>query len=389
MKSIFWIAVFGSLFSYFIYPFTLVWLKSVCAKRRPSPELSSADTKDSEASAAAQKRVSLIVTAHNEAGQIKEKLDNTLALNTENLDLQIIVASDFSTDGTDDIVLSYAYQGVELIRADQHLGKEYAQLCGIKAASGDIIVFSDSATRLQPEALQKLAPYFDDPQIGAISSEDRFISSDGKVAGEGYYVKYEMWLRDMESKCAGLVGLSGSFFAARKEICEEWDIHSPSDFNTALNTAKADKLSVSCHDVEGFYPNIKDETKEYQRKLRTAIRGMTGLSRHAEVLNPNKFGWYAYQVWGHKVMRWLVPWFMALALISNLYLLNGSFYWFTLLVQLGGLGVFIAASKKPTLRENGLIKLIYFFYQVNFALGHAAVKFLSGTRMTTWKPSAR
>jgi len=386
MKSIFWIAVFGSLFSYFIYPFTLVWLKSVFAKRRPQSALPSASTEEPKAS---PKHVSLIVTAHNEGMQIKEKLDNTLALDSESIELQIIVASDFSTDDTDDIVLSYADQGVELVRADQHLGKEYAQLCGIKAATGDIIVFSDSATRLQPEALQKLVPYFDNSEIGAISSEDRFLSADGKVAGEGAYVKYEMWLRNMESQCAGLVGLSGSFFAARKEICEEWDIHSPSDFNTALNTAKAKKLSVSCHDVEGFYPNIKDETKEYQRKLRTAIRGMTGLSRHAEVLNPNKFGWYAYQVWGHKVMRWLVPWFMGLALISNLYLLKTPFYCFALIVQLAGLGVFFAASKKPSLRENGLIKLVYFFYQVNFALGHAAVKFLSGTRMTTWKPSAR
>jgi len=385
MKLIFWIAVFGSLFSYFIYPFTLVWLKSFFSKQTLTKDA----LLESDKQETTPKAVSLIVTAHNEGVQIKEKLDNTLALDTANLSLQIIVASDFSTDDTDDIVLSYAEQGVELVRADQHLGKEYAQLCGIKAAKGEIIVFSDSATRMQPEALQKLVPYFNDPKIGAISSEDRFISADGKVAGEGYYVKYEMWLREMESQCAGLVGLSGSFFAARKEICEEWDIHSPSDFNTALNTAKANKLSVSCPDVEGFYPNIKDETKEYQRKLRTAIRGMTGLSRHAEVLNPNKFGWYAYQVWGHKVMRWLVPWFMALALVSNLYLLKTPFYWFTLLVQLGGLGIFLAASNKPSLRENGLIKLIYFFYQVNFALGHAAVKFLTGTRMTTWKPSAR
>lgn len=334
-------------------------------------------------------KVTFIVTAHNEAKQIQEKLDNTLSLDASGLDLQIIVASDFSTDGTDELVLSYADRGVELVRADQHLGKEYAQLCGIRASHGEIIVFSDSATRLKPDALQNLAPYFNDPSVGAISSEDRFLSADGKVAGEGAYVKYEMWLRNMESQCAGLVGLSGSFFAARKEICEEWDIHSPSDFNTALNSAKANKIAISCSDVEGYYPNIKDETKEYQRKLRTAIRGMTGLSRHKEVLNPSKFGWFSYQVWSHKVMRWLVPWFMLIALLSNLYLLKTPFYVFALVVQLAGLGVYLAASKKPQLREHGLLKIIYFFYQVNIALAHAAIKFISGTRMTTWKPSAR
>jgi glycosyltransferase involved in cell wall biosynthesis len=379
MESLFWFAVFGSLFSYFIYPFTLILLK----KFYPSPlstKISASETLQS---------VTFIITAHNEAKQIKDKLDNTLELDRRGLEVQIIVASDFSTDGTDEIVESYADQGVELVRADQHLGKEYAQLCGIRAAKGNIIVFSDSATRLQASALKTLLPYFNNPAVGALSSEDRFLSTNGEVAGEGYYVKYEMWLRELESNCAGLVGLSGSFFAARKEVCEDWDIHSPSDFNTALNACKAQKLSISCTDVEGFYPNIKDETKEYQRKLRTAIRGMTGLSRHTEVLNPSKFGWYAYQVWSHKVMRWLVPWFMITALLSNFTLLSEPFYIFTLLVQLSGAGIFMLASLRPALRSNSLIKLVYFFYQVNLALAHAAIKFFSGTRMTTWKPSAR
>jgi len=379
MESLFWFAVFGSLFSYFIYPFTLILLK----KFYPSPLKT--HTFDSQH----RQSVTFIITAHNEAKQIQDKLDNTLELDRSDLEVQIIVASDFSTDGTDEIVESYSAQGVELVRADQHLGKEYAQLCGIRAAKGDIIVFSDSATRLQPSALKTLLPYFSNPAVGALSSEDRFLSTNGEVAGEGYYVKYEMWLRELESNCAGLVGLSGSFFAARKEVCKEWDIHSPSDFNTALNASKAQKISISCHDVEGFYPNIKDETKEYQRKLRTAIRGMTGLSRHTEVLNPLKFGWYAYQVWSHKVMRWLVPWFMIISLLSNLMLLSEPFYIFTLLVQIAGAGAFILASLRPSLRSNSLIKLVYFFYQVNLALAHAAIKFFSGTRMTTWKPSAR
>ena len=384
MKTLFWIAVFGTMFSYFIYPLTLLWLKN---RVRHSSGLSQQPTQQTQQEAPSH--VSLIITAHNEAGQIKEKLENTLALDTQGLKVQIIVASDFSTDATDDIVLSYAERGIELVRADQHLGKEYAQLCGIRASSGGIIVFSDAATRMQPEALQRLVPYFADPSVGAISSEDRFLTADGKVAGEGYYVKYEMWLRDLESQCAGLVGLSGSFFAARREICEEWDIHSPSDFNTALNAAKSGKLAISCPDVEGYYPNIKDETKEYQRKLRTAIRGMTGLSRHAEVLHPGKFGWFSYQIWSHKMMRWLVPWFMALALYANCFLLKNNFYVLTFFIQIAGLGIYLAASRQPSLRNNSLIKLIYFFYQVNLALAHAAIKFVTGTRMTTWKPSAR
>lgn len=376
MEYIFWIAVFGSVFSYFIYPLTL----SVLANKRPSLNQEAISNPE---------KVTLIITAYNEEQNIEKKINNSLELDQTNIDLEIIVASDCSTDQTDAIVESYSDKGVTLVRADQHLGKEYAQLCGIKVAKGDIIVFSDAATRLNPDALLKLVPYFSDPDVGAISSEDRFITANGEVAGEGAYVKYEMWLRSLESRCAGLIGLSGSFFAARKAVCKEWDIHSPSDFNTALNTAKAGKLAISCPDVEGFYPNLKDESKEYQRKLRTAIRGMTGLSRHKEVLNPFKYGVFAYQVWGHKVMRWAVPWFMVLALLSNTALLSAPFYLFTFIVQLGLLATYAAAYVLPNLRSNGLIKLVYFFYQVNIALAHAAIKFLTGTRMTTWKPSAR
>lgn len=378
MESLFWIAVLGTLFSYFIYPISLVIIK----RFRGSKTQANLSTQS-------KKTASFIITAHNEANQIKAKIENTLELNHDDIEFEIVVASDFSTDDTDAIVESYADRGVKLVRADQHLGKEYAQLCGIKQAKGDVLIFSDSATRLKPEVLKTLMSYFDDDEVGSISSEDRFIAQDGKVAGEGAYVKYEMWLRSLESKCAGLVGLSGSFFAARREICAAWDIHSPSDFNTALNTNQAGKLSVSCPDVEGYYPNLKDESKEYQRKLRTAIRGMTGLSRHTEVLNPLKFGLYAYQVWSHKVMRWAVPWFMILALISNLWLLNTSFYVVTMLIQVALLAMFLSAHIEPNLRKNALIKLVYFFYQVNLALAHAAIKFLSGTRMTTWKPSAR
>jgi len=377
MTLLFWIAVFGAIYSYFIYPIALKLLAD------------DADRPLCRVSTETPVKASFIITAHNEGSKIARKIENTLELETSGLELEIIVASDCSTDDTDEIVNSYAPHGVRLIRADQHLGKEYAQLCAIKASTHEVLIFSDTATELKSDVLQKLMAYFADDSVGAISSEDRFITADGEVAGEGAYVKYEMWLRKLESYSAGLIGLSGSFFAARKEICNEWDIHSPSDFNTALNAAKAGKRAISCPDVEGYYPNLKDESKEYQRKLRTAIRGMTGLSRHTEVLNPFKFGMFAFQVWSHKVMRWAVPWFMLLALVSNVFLLDVWFYQVSFAVQLAMAATFVIAHYNPRLRVNSLIKLIYFFYQVNFALAHAAIKFFSGTRMTTWKPSAR
>ena len=198
-----------------------------------------------------QPSLSLIITAHNEADRIKEKLENTLEINYPQSLFEIIVASDCSTDETDRIVDSYVDRGVRLVRADKRKGKEYAQLCAIRQAKGDILVFSDVATKIEAEALNHLVKHFDDVLIGAVSSEDRFISQDGSIAGEGAYVKYEMWLCRLESSRGGLVGLSGSFFAARKEVCERWDISVPSDFNTALNCAQLGMVAISCSDVVG------------------------------------------------------------------------------------------------------------------------------------------
>jgi len=341
-------------------------------------------------SAADSLTYTLIVTVYNEKDRIRQKLKNLLELDFDPERLELIIASDSSDDGTDEIVQEYAEQGVKLVRATERLGKENAQLAAITVAKGDVLVFSDVATIMDADAVKRLDPYFRREGIGAVSSEDRFISKDGKVAGEGAYVKYEMWLRKQESTLGGLIGLSGSFFAARREICADWDIHSPSDFNTALNCARAGLRSVSAPDVLGYYEDLKDPSKEYSRKVRTVLRGMTGLSRHLDVLNPKLFGLFSFQVFSHKLMRWGVPWFLAALLIVSV-LLTGK-HWFYQLALIGQFGFYFLAiigHINLKIRENGIVKLIYFFVQVNIALMDSALKFLQGTRMTTWKPSAR
>jgi hypothetical protein len=335
-------------------------------------------------------RISLIITAHNEAGRIREKLENTLDIDYPGGLLEVIVASDCSTDATDSIVQAYSDKGVRLVRADERKGKEYAQLCAIREAAGDILVFSDVATRIPAEALRILSREFSDRRVGAVSSEDRFLSHDGRVVGEGAYVRYEMWLRRLESCRGGLVGLSGSFFAARREVCEAWDIFSPSDFNTALNCAKQGLVAVSCPDVVGIYSDVKDPGLEYRRKMRTAIRGITAIARHPEVLNPLVMGGFAFQVWSHKIMRWAVPWFMlGLAILTVLLLGEGVVYQLALAAQCLFYSLALAGWLSGRMRRFTLVRLVYFFVQTNLALAQASLAFMAGKRMTVWTPSSR
>ncbi len=373
---LFYIALGGALYSYLLYPFILLFFKE--------KKIYSGKAFDGPP------RVSLIITVHNEERRIEEKLTNSLALDYTPDRLQIIVASDASKDSTNEIVTGYAGKGIKLVIVEEHKGKENAQLSGINAADGDILVFSDVATSIEPDGLRKLVAYFSNQQVGAVSSEDRFISADGKAAGEGAYVRYEMWLRRKESDFAGLVGLSGSFFAARKEVCDEWDIYSPSDFNTALNCAKKGLKAVTMPDVHGYYKDLADPSKEYRRKIRTLIRGFTAISRHIEVLNPFRFGMFAFQVWSHKIMRWGVPWFM-LALMISSYLLKSVnwIYASAFYAQLAFYAVVLLGHFAASLRALTLVKIPYFFIQVNIAIAHATVSFLLGKRMTTWTPSQR
>jgi cellulose synthase/poly-beta-1,6-N-acetylglucosamine synthase-like glycosyltransferase len=378
-EYLFYLSLIGSCYSYFIYPLILLFFQN-----------SNHYNLDSEHENQERPFLSLIITAYNEEESIEQKILNTLEANYDHENMEILVASDGSTDKTNKLVNKYSTRGVCLLNVIDRKGKENAQLQAITQAKGDILVFSDVSTKIQVDSLNRIARAFINKNIGAVSSEDRFLTLNGKIAGEGAYIKYEMWLRGLESKANSLVGLSGSFFACRRAICTSWNVSVPSDFNTAINCVKYKLIAVTDPELLGYYPNIKDETKEYSRKVRTILRGMAALFHNISFLNPVKYGFFSFQLFSHKLMRWLVPWFMLAFFITNVFLLNQHGLYD--LLFLGQIGFYLLAftgylSKK--LRNNVIIKLIYFFVQVNLATAHAMLMFLVGKRITKWEPSKR
>lgn len=378
IEVIFLLSLFGVTYSYFIYPIIILILPK--HNLLPSNDLDSKNLPF----------ITLIVTAYNEEDNIKEKINNTLETTYPTEQREIIIASDGSTDKTNQYVNEFSAQGIRLVEVQERKGKENAQLSAIKQAKGSIIVFSDVATRIDKNALQLIAHSFQNEKVGAISSEDRFISDEGEIAGEGAYVKYEMWLRNLECSANSLVGLSGSFFAARKEVCEDWSINVPSDFNTALNCVSKGFIAISNPKLLGYYPNIKDESKEYPRKLRTVIRGIAALFSTPKVLNPFKFGLFSFQVFSHKLMRWAVPWFMVSLFITSIMIWQQHILFaLVFIAQLVFYGIGLIGLISKDLRSNTLVKLPFFFIQVNMALFHASILYLMGKRITKWEPSKR
>ena len=335
-------------------------------------------------------RIAIVVTARNEARKIAEKLENTLAVVNPHVQLDLIVASDASDDETDDIVRLYMSRGVRLVRSPVRNGKEYAQELAIRSTDAEIIVFTDAGTILPKDALEHLVTAFQDPTIGAVSSVDRFITDDGTLQGEGAYVRYEMWLRDLETRFHSLVGLSGSFFAARHRVCERWDNRVPSDFGTALACAELGLRAVSDRRVVGYYKNISDNRNEYRRKVRTVTRGMSALRLRASVLNPFRYGRFSFEVFSHKVMRWLTPWFLIGTLcVSAILALHSTLFQAVLAAQIALYVLPVASRIAPSLREVGLLRIGAYFVEVNAAILHATLLTLAGRTILTWEPSKR
>lgn len=372
---LFWVSVGLIVYAYAGYPLLLLMLASFRSR--------------AVGAAAITPSVTLVITVRNEARRIASKLDNTLRLDYPNDRLAVIVASDASTDATHDIVAAYAAHGVRLIVSPTRGGKELAQLAAIEASSAEIVVFSDVATHLESDALRCIVSSFADPSVGCVSSEDRIIADDGTVSGEGAYVRYEMFLRALETRVGSVVGLSGSFFAARREVCRLWQVDIPSDFTTLLSALRLGLRGVSDPMSIGYYRDLADGRLEYARKVRTIVRGMSAFLRHLEILNPFRFGLSSWQLFSHKLCRWLVPFALMMALASGAVLAPRSTVYtaFTALQLLayGIAGVSLLLRRPPS----GLPRILTFFVVANASILHAWVNVALGRQFVTWEPSRR
>lgn len=374
--TLFWFSVGFLFYSYFGYPLLLLFISTFrkYPVRRGNIE----------------PHVSFIITAHNEEARIRDKIWNTLQLCYPRAKLEIIVASDCSTDLTDEIVRTYAPEGVRLVRAAERRGKENAQRCALEAASGTILVFSDVATMLDPQAITQIVSNFADPSVGCVTSTDRLIAPDGQIRGEGAYVRYEMFLRALESRVNSVVGLSGSFFAARKEVCHPWRVDLQSDFNTLLNAIRQGLRGVSDPRSLGYYKDIASGEEEFERKVRTIVRGIAVFMGNLSLLNPFRHGLFAWQLASHKLFRWLNPFFLLTVFLSNILLLSSSpLFVATFAIQVTFYGLAIYSTLRPPAPQRPVLRLPAYLLVTHLAIGAAWYRYYRGERCLVWNPSRR
>ncbi|HET6465457.1 MAG TPA: glycosyltransferase family 2 protein [Nitrospiria bacterium] len=376
IEAIFWLSAAFVFYAYAGYPLLLAAFSFF--RNRPVQKGSFAP------------KVSFIIAAYNEEKRIEDKLINTLNQVYPKERMEILVASDCSSDKTDGIVLSYRPKGVQLVRAPERRGKENAQRYAVEKASGEILIFSDVATILDPNGVAAIVRNFSDAEVGCVSSVDRFIDPDGKLTGEGAYVKYEMLLRRLESRINSVVGLSGSFFAARSAVCRDWAVDLQSDFNTLLNSIRMGLRGVADPESVGYYKNLADEGKEFERKVRTVVRGISVFMKSLFLLNPFRYGLFSWQLFSHKLCRWLVPFAMILGFISNGLLVSRSaFYFYALWLQVAFYAVAFGGMAAGLSSKKYYLKIPSFLVLVNLSILKAWYRYMRGERFMAWEPSKR
>jgi cellulose synthase/poly-beta-1,6-N-acetylglucosamine synthase-like glycosyltransferase len=260
--------------------------------------------------------ISITVPAYNEERAIAATLDALLATDYPADRRQVLVVSDASTDRTDDIVRGYAGRGVELLRVPVRAGKTSAENAAREHRRGDIVVKTDASVRIAPNALKPLIARFSDPEVGVASGRDVSVAQmdSGHNVGESEYVGYEMWVRDLETRVGSIVGASGCFYAILKPLHMTLFPSALSrDFACALNAKEHGYRAVSVREAVCFVPRIQSLRHEYRRKVRTLTRGLETLWFKRKLLNPLRYGLFAWMLASHKLVRWLAPWGLVLA----------------------------------------------------------------------------
>jgi hypothetical protein len=330
--------------------------------------------------------VSIILPVYNEEQAIERKLRNTLDQDYPVGRAEIHVVSDGSRDRTESLAAKFADRGVRLHVLRERSGKAAALNLGLRHANGEIVVFTDATIELESSALRALVARFADPRIGCVSGED-FIPGGG---GEGAYGRYELMLRNLESAVHSIVGASGCFYGQRRALCAPFEHGMAPDFLSVLSVVDQGYRAVTEPTARGVMRAVPSIGHEFQRKVRTVLRGITTLVARRRMLDPTRSGVFALELWSHKLLRWLVPAFLLVTLACTAALWRMPLFRALLTAQVvlyvAALVGWLAADSFGT---RAVFRIPFFFCLVNIASLVAWVKFASGDRLEIWEPSRR
>ncbi|MCY7346756.1 MAG: glycosyltransferase family 2 protein [Pyrinomonadaceae bacterium] len=334
--------------------------------------------------------VTVLITAYNEERDLRGKLENTLLIEYPKDKLEILVASDCSTDQTDEIVKSFAASGVKLHRQLERLGKTMAQNAAVEKAAGEIILFSDATTMYEPDVLTAMLPNFADETIGCVAGRLIYVDHSRSTVGKGAksYWSYETFIKRSESRACSLIGASGCLYAVRKSAYRPLYAEACSDFLICTVIYRQNLRSVYEPNAVCTEETNRRTDKEFQMRVRVISQTLTDLWRNRTMLNPFRGGFFAVQLISHKLLRYSVSLFLILIFLSSAILAFSSvvFAVFTALQILFYLIAVTGWLLERGGKSIGIFAIPLYFTLTNLASLVAFYKFLSGERYARWEP---
>lgn len=392
MKTLFWILLFGTFYSYLGYPlllFVLIRLKRFFQRKKRvqcfpivyEPE------------------VSLIVPAYNEREVIDQKMANTLALDYPMERLHVIWVTDGSTDGSDQYLMErYAKvistPSITVLHQSERRGKSAALNRAVFHATTDIVICCDANTMLNEEAIRKIVHHFQDPTVGGVAGEKRVLFTDSTVStGESLYWKFESWLKKLNSEFHTCIGAVGELNAFRRELYEPLPEDTIID-DFVISMRIAEKGYRVIYEPAAYTEELpsENEKEEMKRKIRIAAGDFQTLFRYPQWLSPLKNPLLAFQYLSYKVSRWVfVPLALPLLLISNIWLLiqapSNPLWQFFALIQLlfYGSALLFHLFRFPS----KFLRLLYYFLLMNISFYGGFFRYLRGTQSAVWEKAKR
>ena len=335
-------------------------------------------------------RVTILIPAYNEVAVIARTIENKLQQDYPPELMQLIVVSDASDDGTDDVVAAYAGRGVTLLRQAVRRGKAEGLNAAMRLATGEIVVFSDANSEFAPDAVRQIVENFADPTVGYVTGDLELYSVQSSVAsaGGGFYQRYEGWLRRLETRVGSVVGVNGGVDALRRSLYEDVPADQITDFVLPLRVMTAGLRVVYDERVRSREAANLEIDAEFRMRVRVALRAIRGLWYARSVLAPLRRPLATFCIVSHKVLRYGTWVFMALAFATSALLAPARplFAWLLALQAVGYASVYLLTSRRwpPALQRVAAAPA--YFIVANAAFAVACWRLVRGEKMQTWKP---
>jgi cellulose synthase/poly-beta-1,6-N-acetylglucosamine synthase-like glycosyltransferase len=377
-QCLFWFCLVAIVYPNTFYPLSLVairWILRLGREQADRPPVNDLDAP----------RAVLLISAHNEDQVIGEKLQNALSIDYPPDKLSVLVVSDASDDGTDDIVRTFP--DVALVRSAERIGKSAGINLALPELEQEMVVFSDANSSYESDALRYLMTHFQNPKVGYVmgAQKYRWVTRSPAERSETTYSEFEAWIKRLESDVSSTVGGDGAILAMRRSLISKLHPADVSDLRLPL-LAVANGYRGMYEDRSCCYEASRETFRgQFDRKVRIIHRSIWSVLRTPEVLNPFQMGVFSYQVICHKLLRWLSPMFL-IGMVAALAWLafRGSPIYTLLLWMVASFCLLASLYAIPPMRGVRWVYLPFYFFMVQCAAMLAILQLYRPNSYTIW-----